>query len=167
MFKSGIAAMAIFCALCLAVPTKSDARPGGNPPYPGQPQPGWQLTPEQQAMAQQIFNENYASMQNVREELAYKQSLLDQQLASPNPDRATIEKLSREIGDLRGKMLASRVDVRSKLAQQGLPPDCFGPCWGPGESMPMNNGWGYWRHHRRSGWHHGHGGRDWGRMGCW
>lgn len=148
-------AVALFCALAFGMAATSEAGPARG---------GFQhqLTPEQQAQARQIFNENYASLQNTREELAYKRSLLDQQLASPNPDTATIEKLSREIGELRGKMLAGRVAVRSRLAQQGLPPDCFGPCGDPGYERPMNNGWGNSYHHGGRRWH-GHGGRG----GCW
>lgn len=159
-FPKKILAVAMFCALCIGAASTSEAGPARSG-FQGQPYN--QLTPQQQAQAQQIFNESYVSMQNTREELAYKRSLLDQQLASPNPDSATIEKLSREIGELRGKMLAGRVAVRSKLAQQGLPPDCFGPCAEPGYDRPMyNNGWGNSYHHGR-GPGHGHGGRG----GCW
>ncbi|MBD5642181.1 MAG: periplasmic heavy metal sensor [Desulfovibrio sp.] len=161
MIKQGkrILAAALFCALALGVASASYAAPGKGG-FQAQPY-GQALTPEQQAQARQIFTENYVSLQNTREELAYKRQLLDQQLASPNPDSATIEKLSREIGELRGKMLAGRVAVRSQLEQQGLPPDCFGPCGDPGYAGPRyyHNGWG-------GGYHHG-GRHGRGRGGCW
>lgn len=147
------AGMAASLALILCVSATAEARRDAYHHYGGA-QYDWQLTPEQQAQAQQILNESYASLQNTREELAYKRSLLDQQLASSNPDSATIEKLSREIGELKGKMLAGRAAARSRLQQQGLPPDCLGHWGAPGYDMPMNNGWGRYGRHR--GWHGGH-----------
>lgn len=130
------------------------------PPPPPQYQ---QITPEQWAEAQKIFNENYAGMENTRQELAYKRQLLDQHLSSPNPDRNAIEQLSREIGELRGKMLASRVEARNRLAERGLPADCYGPCNGyyPMGMMGYDMMGPYYggRHHGH-GYRHGRGG--WG-----
>lgn len=138
---------------------------------------GQQLTPEQMSKAQKIYNDSYAEMEEARQALAGKRAELDQQLASPNPDRGRIEALSRDIGELRGKMLASRLDVRNKLAEQGLPPDCFGrgpangygPDYGPGYG-PCRNGFGMggMMEGYGNGWyHHGHGHGGWGRGGCW
>ncbi len=163
------AGMAASLALILCVSATAEARRDAYHHYEGA-QYDWQLTPEQQAQARQILNESYASLQNTREELAYKRSLLDQQLASSSPDSATIEKLSREIDELKGKMLAGRVAARSRLQQRGLPPDCLDHWGAPGYDMPMNNGWGRYGRHR--GWHGGHHGycdpcQGMGMMGGW
>lgn len=119
-----------------------------------------QWTPEQRAQAQEIFDRNYANMNNIRQELAAKRYELDAQLASPNPDSAKIESLSREIGELRGKMLANRSKVRNQLRDQGLSSDYYGD---------SNNG--NWHHGRPYGnWHHGDrrgGYGPWEDCGCW
>lgn len=159
------AALLLGGAALASAATDSDMR------YQMQPY-GQQLTPQQMEKAQKIYDDSYAEMEQAREALAAKRAELDRQLASNNPDRNRIEALSREIGELRGKMLTSRMDLRNKLASQGLPPDCFGrwpgngygpgygsgygPCWGGRGMMEgYGNGW----------YHHGHGG--WGRGGCW
>lgn len=122
---------------------------------------GVQLTPEQMAEAQRILQQNYAGLEVTRQALAAKRAELDALLNSPAPDTGRIEELSREIGELRGKMLAARVNARNQLASEGLPPDCFGPC--------ANGQWGYGDY--RGGWHH-HGGyyggghHGYGRRGC-
>lgn len=164
------AAMAILGALCMSCPTPGTAAPA-RPNYQMQPW-GQNVTPEQWQQAQQIFNESYGQMEQTRQALAAKRMELDQVLAMPNPDRGKIESLSREIGELRGKMLAARVETRDRLASQGLPPDCFamhngprgenwngGPCWYGNNAY--NGNWNGWGHH---GGHRGHGGP---RSGCW
>lgn len=167
IFSKPVTALFFAAALILGAAGVSQAA-GDGPAYQARPYAP-QLSPEQMAKAQEIIDRSYVDMQNTRESLAAKRAELDQQLASPNPDRGRIEALSREIGDLRGKMLSARVDVRNRLAQQGLPPDCFadgpargymgpgyGPCWGNG--MMGGNGW----------YHHGRGHRGWrGHGGCW
>lgn len=166
-----IAAIFIATAFILGSAAASQAQgPNDGPRYQMQPY-GQQLTPDQMAKAQKIFNDSFADMESTREALAAKRAELDQQLASPNPDRGRIESLSREIGELRGKMLSSRVDVRNRLASQGLPPDCFGRGYGPayGQAYPPCGGWSYGMMGApHNGWyrHHGHG---WGgpRGGCW
>lgn len=104
------------------------------------------LTPEQQANARKIFNENYENTRNIREALGEKRAELDALLSAANPDKARIEDLSREIGELRGKMIAARVEVRNKLAQAGLPADLYGT-----DGFEGNGGWshGKRRHHHR------------------
>lgn len=135
------------------------------------------LSPEQMRQAQKIFDENFASMDATRQELAAKRAELNALLASPNPDRGKIERLSADIGQLRGKMLAARADVRAKLQQQGLPADFYGPNGPRGWGYGPNPGWGCpgmmwdnghrgWHGYRGGPWHHGprHGGR--GHGGC-
>lgn len=129
------------------------------------PNNGYDLTPEQSAAMRKIFTENYDNMSSTREALAAKRAELDAQLASPNPDGAKIESLSREIGELRGKMLAARADVRAKLNREGLPSDYYGPDaprYHNGYDREIRRGGPAWGHHG-----HGHGGRGRGCGGCW
>lgn len=115
------------------------------------------------ATLQKIFNDNYADMNATRQALTEKRAQLDAELASPNPDRNKIESLSREIGDLRGKMLSARAQVRAELAKKGLPANPYGPGdygWGDNPEVWQGQGW-----HHRAPRHHGGGG--WGmRGGC-
>ena len=154
------------------------------------------LSTEQQAKAKKIHDETVADTSGTREKLRAKRAELDAQLASPEPDKDKIESLSREIGELRGKLMAARVDLRAKLAKEGIPAEAFepapgprngfgpgngpanagpgygpGPCWGPN-----GHGYGYGYHHGRRGGHHrgGWGGGNWGGgyapmggCGCW
>ncbi|MGE9985986.1 periplasmic heavy metal sensor [Desulfovibrio sp. SGI.169] len=117
------------------------------------------LSPEQREKAQSIFNSHYAKMDSVRQALITKRAELDAQMSSPSPDKGKIESLSKEIGELRGKMLAARVDLRAQLDKEGLPTACghMGPGYG---HMGYDHDMGM----RHGG--HGHGGYG-GRGGCW
>lgn len=142
------------------------------------------LTADQQSKAKKIHDDVVAATSETREQLRAKRAELDAQLASPEPDKGKIESLSREIGELRGKLMAARVDLRAKLAKEGIPAEAFegapgnggprggfgpgngprngapgygpGPCWGPD-----GGGYGYGYHHGRRGGHH-RGGWGWG-----
>lgn len=155
---------AALCVACLGAYTTVDAAPAGDAPkYQMQPY-GQQYTPEQMEAARKIFDDNYAGMEQTRQALNDRQYELNRELASPNPDKGRIEALSQEIGKLRGQMLAARSDLRKNLAEQGLPPNCFGngyqraygPCWA-GEGDYYGRG-GYYHHGRGHGRGHG---------GCW
>lgn len=117
------------------------------------------ISPEQQEKARGIFNSHYAKMDSVRQALITKQAELDAQMSSTSPDKAKIESLSREIGELRGKMLAARTDLRAQLDKEGLPMG-YGHM-GPGYGH-MGSGYGMGMHHGGYG-HGGYGGRG----GCW
>lgn len=148
----------LVAALILGASVTVSAAQGNG--YQAQPY-GQGLSQEQQRQAQQIYQETLASTNSAREALNAKRSQLDQELASPNPDGARIESLSREIGELRGQLLAARAQARSRLSQQGLPPDCLSGCWGD-RGMMMTNGWqyapgAYYHHGRGHGRHRGHG----------
>lgn len=88
----------------------------------------------------------------IQQQLDAKFAQLDNELASPNPDRKMIEALSREIGELRGKELSARAGQGSRPYYNngyGYGPCGYGPC-------------GYYR---GNGWHHG--GHYRGGHGCW
>lgn len=163
---------ALFMAAALMLGAGIAHAQGNVPAYQMEPY-GQQLTPEQMDKARKIWNDAYAEMENTRQALAARRAELDRQLASPNPDRDRITALSREIGELRGRMLAARVDARDKMAAQGLPSDCYGRPWGNSHSNGYGPCWGGYGMggmmdgNYGNGWrHHGHG---WGghRGGCW
>ncbi|MBD5539499.1 MAG: periplasmic heavy metal sensor [Desulfovibrio sp.] len=142
------------------------------------------LSTEQQAKAKKIHDETVAGTSETREKLRAKRAELDAQLASPEPDKEKIESLSREIGELRGKLMAARVDLRARLAKEGIPAEAFepgprngfgpgngapanaGPGYGPGPCWGPDGGYGYGYHHGRRGGHH-RGGQGAGWAGPW
>lgn len=121
---------------------------------PQQPAPQ-QPTPQQFQDAQKIFNQYNASMEAARQQLAAKQYELNALLSSPKPDKDQIQALSREIGELRGQMLANRADVRAQLQQRGLPSDFYG------------NHHGYRHHSHGPNWGVRQRGYARGGCGCW
>lgn len=155
MFRMRFFALAFFCACMFGAPLAASAH-GGPCPYAY----GEGLSQEQMDEARRIYNENFVSMNSTRQALAARYSELDQLLASQNPDRDRIETLSREIGELRGKLLAARAEVRSKLQERGLPDNFYG------RGAPRGGRYYY----GGQNWHHGgkHGPRGpRGGCGCW
>lgn len=158
--------MFFFVAAMMLTASQSQAASGDSPWINSY---GPQMNPQQMEMAREIISRNFADMDSTRQTLAAKRQELDAHLASPNPDPARIESLSREIGELRGKMLAARAQIRSQLAQKGLSPDFLGPdapegpdnFGGPQGYYPHNRSW-----HRGWGHHRGHG-APYGCGGCW
>lgn len=125
------------------------------------------LSQEQEAKAQQIFNSHYEKMDAVRQSLITKRAELDAQMSSVSPDKGKIESLSREIGELEGKMRADRADLRAQLDKEGLPMGGYGMGngYGMGHRYGMGNGYGPGMHH--GGYGSGHGYGHGGRGGCW
>lgn len=152
--------LALAAILVLGVAGVSQARGQGG--WAGGPGYNAPISPEQEEKANRIFDSHYARMDSVRQTLITRQAELDAQMSSPTPDKAKIESLSREIGELRGKMLAARADLRAQLDKEGLP-TAYGHM-GPGYGR-MGYGYGMGMHHGGYG-HGGHGGYG-GRGGCW
>lgn len=122
-----------------------------------------ELTPEQIEKAKKIINDNYTEMENTRMELGDKRAKLDAQLSSPTPDPNEIERLSRDIGTLRGRMLAVRANVKNALAKEGLPSEYYAP-----RPPFFRDSEEVWHHggRRGHGGPRGHGYRG-GCYGCW
>ena len=105
-------------------------------------------------------------MDAVRQSLITKRAELDAQMSSVSPDKGKIESLSREIGELEGKMRSDRADLRAQLDKEGLPMGGYG--------MGTVTGWGIvtaWAtataRHAPRGYGSGHGYGHGGRGGCW
>lgn len=136
-----------------------DGGPGYNAP----------LSQEQENKARQIFSSHYEKTEAIRQALITKRAELQAQMVSNSPDKAKIESLSREIGELRGKMLTARTELRAQLDKEGLPMGGYG--MGHGGYGMDHGGYamghdGYGMGHRGYGMGHGgYGGR--GHGGCW
>lgn len=154
-----------FCACLLAFGLLSFAGQGGAADFNGQRGgfygPG--ANAQNSEAAREIIQRNYSGMEETIAALQAKRNELDAILSSPNPDGARIESLSREIGELRGKVLAARTKIRSQLAQKGLSPDFLGsPDYDPDYRYGGPRGYHHGRHH-----HDGWGPRRGCMMGCW
>lgn len=79
------------------------------------------LTAEQKAKGQKILDANAARRKEIQDAITAKRDELKTAMQSAEPDTARIESLSAEIGELRGKMLAERVELRDGFKKAGLP----------------------------------------------
>lgn len=79
---------------------------------------------------------------SIQQQIESKMIELDNEMASPNPNRGKIESLSKQIGELRGKELSARA----------------------GQGGRAYSDYGRRGYHRGYGWHHG--GYHHGRGGC-
>lgn len=80
-----------------------------------------ELGAEQKAAAQAILDQHMAEIGSAREALAAKNAALAEAMAAERPDAAKIERISREIGEIRGQVAVKRVELRKKFAEAGLP----------------------------------------------
>ncbi|MGD9607938.1 MAG: periplasmic heavy metal sensor [Desulfovibrionaceae bacterium] len=121
------------------------ARPGGGPAGgPGGPGHGpcgggagfAQLSPEKQAAYQKLAEAYYNKTAQTRAAVGVKRAELNAVAVAQNPDTAKIESLSKEIGDLTGKLIAERTQFRIQVAKEiGVFPMGGGRGYGHGGFM--------------------------------
>lgn len=144
--KLGIGLMAL---ATLALTTSlALARPGGGPAGGAGTYgcPGYgggamaQLSPEKQAAFQKLHDAYAAKTDQLRADLGVKRAQLNALAVASTPDQAKIDALTKEIGDMQGRLLAERTAFRIQVNKE------VGPiAWG---GMGMMGG-GY--HHRGGG----------------
>lgn len=119
-----------FAKAGLPVEKMHKGRPGDLPPRaPGEvaPRLNDNLTAAQKEKARQIINESLPAMQATRKSMDEKRAQLGEIMHSQSPDKAAIERLSREIGELRGQEMVERIELRQKFAEAGLPEKTLAP----------------------------------------
>lgn len=128
---AALATLALTSSLALA-------RPGGGPgsgPGGGQGNcPGYgggmaQLTPEKQAAFQKLHDAFAAKTAQMRADLGVKMAELNALAVAQTPDQAKIEALTKQIGELKGKLLAERTQFRIQVAKE-VGPGVAGGCGG-------------------------------------
>jgi zinc resistance-associated protein len=126
------------------------AKPGG-PAGPGYGPCGGaiaQLSPEKQEAYQKLSEAYYNKTAQMRAELGVKRAELNAVAVAPNPDAAKINALSKDVGDLMGKLVAERTQFRIQVAKEigvsALGGRGFGPHHGSmgGGYGPMGGGLG-------------------------
>ncbi len=144
---SRILILAVAFSSLVAVAGMAEARMGnnmnhGNGMGQGMAQNMPTATPEQQAAMQKIFDEHYATVNPLRDQMIAKQTELTAQMNSQTPDAAKIEAISKELGAIRGKMAVEQVNLDSKLDKAGLSAFAGGRMGGMGMMGGQMNGMG-------------------------
>lgn len=124
------------------------ARPGGGPAGGpgGAGGPGYgpcgggagfaQLSPEKQAAYQKLAEAFYNKTAQTRAAVGVKRAELYAASVAQNPDTAKIDALSKEIGDLTGKLIAERTQFRIQVSKEiGVLPMGGGHGFGHGGAM--------------------------------
>lgn len=70
---------------------------------------------------QKIMDDHRKATEGTMKQLLVKEAELKGQMGSVNPDSAKIESLSKDIGELKGKLLVDRVKMNQDFAKEGLP----------------------------------------------
>ena len=78
------------------------------------------LTPEQTATVEKLHADFFTATVAIRQQLIVKRAELQAELLGNKPDPQKVEKLSTEIGTLRGKMINERNALASKLEEAGI-----------------------------------------------
>lgn len=78
------------------------------------------LAPDQQVKAKALMDEIKSSNAPIKEAIKTKRGEIDALMQAPNPDKMQLEKLSKDIGELRGKLLTNRVEMKGKFEAAGI-----------------------------------------------
>lgn len=93
------------------------------------------LTPEQQARAQQIYQEDGQKIVGLRQQLINKRRELNGVVMSQSPDERRIQGLVDEVANLHKQILQAEIAMQRRLSQAGIPTRGLGMC-------PMCPPWG-------------------------
>jgi len=137
-----LATVALTSSLALARPGGQGAGMGaGQGDCPGAGGGMAQLTPEKQAAFQKIHDAFAAKTAQMRAELGVKMAELNALAVAPTPDSAKIDALTKQIGEIKGKLLSERTQFRIQVAKE-VGPGFGGGCGGMGGGM-MGRGMGH------------------------
>ena len=120
--KFGIALTAL--ATLALTASLAMARPGNSPGGYNTNCPGYggaaiaQLSPEKQAAFQKLHDAFAAKTAQLRADLGVKRAELNALVVAQNPDQAKIDALTKEIGDMQGKLLAERAAFRIQVNKE-------------------------------------------------
>jgi zinc resistance-associated protein len=131
--------LALALALALGASAFALAAESGNVPEQPQKAVGMNkyahLTPEKQAIAKKLHTDFRQDTKNPRKELAAKEDDLRALMAAPTLDESKIRTLAKEIADLRAVIYLAKIDMRVKLAKEGI-------SFGDGERRGRGDGFG-------------------------
>lgn len=111
------------------------------------------MAPEKQAAVQKAYDDYAVATDQLNQQLFAKQAELNALYNSGSADTGRVQTLTREIGDLNGKLYAAQANLRKQLAKTGAtsPNSGYGMGYGRGmRGMHMGgmgmgyNGWNCW-----------------------
>jgi zinc resistance-associated protein len=118
---AALATLALTSSLALARPGSG---PGAGAGYGPGDCPGYgagamaRLTPEQQATFQKLHDAYAAKTAQLRADLGVKRAELNALAITQNPDQGKITDLTKQIGDIEGKLLAERTQFRIQVSKE-------------------------------------------------
>ena len=118
---AALATLALTSSLALARPGSG---PGAGAGYGPGDCPGYgagamaRLTPEQQATFQKLHDAYAAKTAQLRADLGVKRAELNALAITQSPDQAKIADLTKQIGDIEGKLLAERTQFRIQVSKE-------------------------------------------------
>jgi len=113
------------------------------------------VAPENQAAMQKAYDGYAVATDQLNEQLFAKQAELNALYNSGSADSGRVQTLTREIGDLNGKLYAAQANLRKQLAKTGATSPRAASGYGMGYGMGMRgmhmggmgmgyNGWNCW-----------------------
>ena len=120
---AALATLALTSSLALARPGNGPGANAGAGYGPGDC-PGYgagamaRLTPEQQATFQKLHDAYATKTAQLRADLGVKRAELNALAITQNPDQAKIADLTKQIGDIEGKLLAERTQFRIQVSKE-------------------------------------------------
>ncbi len=114
---------------------------------------------EQMNKARQLEVAHQEALAPLAQQLFAKKSDLAAQLDSATPDTAKIESLSRDIGEIMGKIRSAEVSFSAEMAKEGITVN--GRCAGYNNMMAHGYGHGGGHGGGYGGYGGGHGGGHW------
>lgn len=143
---AAVATTMLTASLAMARP----AGPAGGPGGPGGQGYGYgpcggayaQLAPEKQAALQKLQEAYFAKTAQLRADIGVKRAELNALTVTGNPDAAKVQALSKDLGDLIGKLTAERTLFRAQVAKE-LGPAGLAACRGFGGGFGRGYGHGF------------------------
>jgi zinc resistance-associated protein len=140
---AALALLALTSSFAMARPGGGPGMMGGGPGAGGCPGYGQgamaQLTPEKQAVFQKLHDAYAAKTAQLRASLGVKMAELNAASVAPTPDQGKIDALTKDIGELEGKLLNEKTQFRIQVAKE-VGPGVMGG-WG-GHRGGMGGGMG-------------------------
>ena len=126
ILATALATLAMTSSLALARPGGQGNGTGDCPGYGYGAGRLAQLTPEKRAAFDKLHDAYATKTAQMRADLGVKRAELNAQAVAPNPDQGKIDALSKEIGELQGKLIAERTQFRIQVAKE-IGPNVLGP----------------------------------------
>ncbi|MHC1712790.1 MAG: periplasmic heavy metal sensor [Solidesulfovibrio sp.] len=119
---TSLAVLALTSSLAMARPGGGPGMMGGGPGAGGCPGYGQgamaQLSPEKQAAFQKLHDAYTTKTTQLRATLGVKMAELNAAAVAPTPDQSKIDALTKDIGEIEGKLLNEKTQLRIQVTKE-------------------------------------------------